>query len=101
MKLYLDPGHGGSDPGATGNGLKEKDIALDIALRIRNIILNEYENVQVRMSRSSDKTVSLSQRTNDANNWNADFFLSIHCNAANGSARGYEDFIYTNSRLYS
>ena len=36
MKLYLDPGHGGSDPGARGNGINEKDIVLDIALRIRN-----------------------------------------------------------------
>ncbi|WP_188455978.1 N-acetylmuramoyl-L-alanine amidase [Virgibacillus oceani] len=95
MKLYLDPGHGGSDPGAGGNGLKEKDITLDIALRIRSILTNDYENAVVRLSRTTDVYKSLSQRTNDANSWGADYFLSIHCNAFNGSARGYEDYIYS------
>ncbi|WP_176555702.1 N-acetylmuramoyl-L-alanine amidase [Virgibacillus ndiopensis] len=95
MKLYLDPGHGGSDPGAGGYGLQEKDITLDIALRIRNILTNDYENADVRMSRTSDVYKSLNQRTNDANAWGADYFLSIHCNAFNGSAQGYEDYIYS------
>ncbi|WP_404331949.1 N-acetylmuramoyl-L-alanine amidase [Mesobacillus maritimus] len=95
MKLYLDPGHGGSDPGAIGNGLREKDIALDIALKIRSILTNQYENVQVKMSRTGDTSKSLSQRTNEANSWDADFYLSIHCNAFNGSAKGYEDYIHT------
>lgn len=95
MKLYLDPGHGGSDSGASGNGLREKDITLDIALKIRSILNNDYENVDVRMSRTNDSTVSLSERTNDANNWGADYFLSIHCNAFNGSAQGYEDYIHS------
>ncbi|MGX4670960.1 N-acetylmuramoyl-L-alanine amidase [Cerasibacillus sp. JNUCC 74] len=95
MKLYLDPGHGGSDNGASGNGLYEKNITLDIATRIKNILTNEYSNVQVRMSRTTDTTVSLAQRTNDANSWGADYFLSIHCNAFNGSARGYEDYIHS------
>ncbi|OEH56154.1 N-acetylmuramoyl-L-alanine amidase [Oceanobacillus sp. E9] len=94
MKLYLDPGHGGSDPGATGNGLQEKTITLDIAIRIRDILLSNYHNVSVRMSRTADSTKSLAQRTNEANNWDADYFLSIHCNAFNGSAYGYEDFIH-------
>ncbi|WP_404332345.1 N-acetylmuramoyl-L-alanine amidase [Mesobacillus maritimus] len=95
MKLYLDPGHGGSDPGARGNSLNEKDINLDIALRIRSILINEYENVQVRMSRTSDINKSLNQRTTEANSWGADFYLSIHCNAFNGSAQGYEDYIHS------
>ncbi|WP_059103220.1 N-acetylmuramoyl-L-alanine amidase [Shouchella shacheensis] len=95
MKLYLDPGHGGRDPGATGNGLQEKNIALDIALRIRTILANDYNNVEVTMSRTTDRFVSLSARTNEANAWGADYFLSIHCNAFNGSARGYEDFIHS------
>ncbi|MFD2043603.1 N-acetylmuramoyl-L-alanine amidase [Ornithinibacillus salinisoli] len=94
MKLYLDPGHGGSDPGASGNGLREKDIVLDIALKMRSILLNDYENVEVRMSRTSDSTKSLQQRTNEANAWGADYYLSVHCNAFNGSARGYEDYIH-------
>lgn len=95
MKLYLDPGHGGSDNGAISNGLNEKDINLDIALQIRSILNNDYENIEVRMSRTNDSTVSLSQRTNEANNWGADYFLSIHCNAFNGTAQGYEDYIHS------
>ncbi|MBP1970789.1 N-acetylmuramoyl-L-alanine amidase [Virgibacillus natechei] len=95
FKLYLDPGHGGSDSGATGNGLQEKNIVLDIALRIRDILNNEYNNIEVNMSRTTDTYVSLDQRTNEANSWNADYFLSVHCNAFNGSAQGYEDYIYS------
>ncbi|WP_087972036.1 N-acetylmuramoyl-L-alanine amidase [Oceanobacillus rekensis] len=94
MKLYLDPGHGGSDPGARGNGINEKDIVLDIALRIRNTLLNDYKNVDVQMSRTSDSSKSLDQRTNEANSWGADYYLSIHCNAYNTSAQGYEDYIH-------
>jgi len=95
MKLYLDPGHGGSDPGALGNGLKEKDITLDIAKRIHSILVSNYKQVDVRMSRTKDITKSLWQRTNEANNWGADYFVSIHCNAFNGNANGYEDFVYS------
>jgi N-acetylmuramoyl-L-alanine amidase len=101
MKLYLDPGHGGSDPGAQGNGLREKDIALDIALKIRSILRNNYENVEIRMSRTSDISKSLAQRTNEANSWGADYYLSIHCNAYNGSAEGYEDFIHSSLSDFS
>ncbi|WP_332697745.1 N-acetylmuramoyl-L-alanine amidase family protein [Halalkalibacter lacteus] len=94
FKLYLDPGHGGSDSGAVGNGLQEKNITLDIALRIRDLLARDYEDVTVRMSRTTDTSRSLSARTNDANSWGADYFLSIHVNAFNGSAQGYEDFIH-------
>jgi len=75
VKIYLDPGHGGSDPGARGNGLVEKDLNLAIALQIRSMLLNEYEGATIRMSRTNDRTVSLSQRTSDANAWGADFFF--------------------------
>ncbi|HZG71422.1 MAG TPA: N-acetylmuramoyl-L-alanine amidase [Chondromyces sp.] len=95
MKLYLDPGHGGSDPGAHNNELLEKDVSLDIALRIHTVLLNEYEDVEIRLSRKDDSRKSLSQRTKEANSWGADYYLSIHCNAFNGSAQGYEDYIYS------
>jgi N-acetylmuramoyl-L-alanine amidase len=95
LKLYLDPGHGGTDPGAQGNGLREKDINLDIAKSIKDILEAGYENMNIKMSRTSDTTKSLSERTAEANSWGADFYLSIHCNAANGTARGYEDFIHS------
>lgn len=93
MKVYLDPGHGGADPGAIGNGIKEKDITLDITQRIRAHLTQH--DIEVRMSRTKDITKSLNQRTNEANTWGADYFISIHCNAFNGKARGYEDYIYT------
>ncbi|WP_067729472.1 N-acetylmuramoyl-L-alanine amidase [Oceanobacillus damuensis] len=94
MKLYLDPGHGGADPGASGNGLKEKDVVLDIALRIRSILTEKFERVSVKMSRSGDATKTLRKRKDEANYWGADFYLSIHCNAFNSKADGYEDFIH-------
>lgn len=92
-KIYLDPGHGGSDTGAVGQGLQEKNVTLAIALKIRNILNNRYQGHQIRMSRTSDRTVSLTARTNDANQWGADYFVSIHINAGGGS--GYEDFIHS------
>ncbi|OUB36144.1 N-acetylmuramoyl-L-alanine amidase [Bacillus cereus] len=95
FKLYVDPGHGGTDSGAIGNELQEKDLTLDIALRIRTLLLNNYENVDVKMSRETDVFVSLTERTNAANDWQADYFLSIHINSADSSsANGYEDYIY-------
>lgn len=96
VKIYLDPGHGGSDPGAQGHGLQEKNLTLAIATQIRNMLVNEYDGAVIRMSRSSDRTMSLVQRTNDANAWGADFYLSIHINAAGGT--GFESFIYPNLR---
>ncbi|MFE8696468.1 N-acetylmuramoyl-L-alanine amidase [Cytobacillus sp. FJAT-53684] len=89
VKIFIDPGHGGTDPGASGNGLQEKNVTLQISRNIRDI-LTEYEDVQVRMSREGDQTVSLSQRTNAANAWGADFLMSVHINAGGGT--GYEDY---------
>lgn len=91
VKLYLDVGHGGSDPGAVGNGLKEKDLTLQISKKINDLLKN-YEGITVKMSRSTDKTLSLKQRTDEANKWGADILLSIHINAGGGT--GFESFIY-------
>ncbi|EGK13430.1 N-acetylmuramoyl-L-alanine amidase [Desmospora sp. 8437] len=91
-KIFLDPGHGGSDAGAVGNGLQEKDVTLKIALETRRILLEEYEGVTVKMSREKDATVSLTQRTDAANAWNATFYLSIHINAGGGT--GFESYRY-------
>lgn len=91
VKIFIDPGHGGSDSGGNGNGLKEKDITLSISLKIRDFLQN-YENVQIKLSREKDETISLAQRTNLANAWGADFLLSVHINAGGGT--GYEDYIY-------
>lgn len=92
MKIYLDPGHGGSDPGAQANGLQEKNVTLELVKRMKEMLVKEYENFSVRTSRSDDQTMSLAGRTNDANRWGADFYLSIHINA--GGGEGFEDFIH-------
>lgn len=91
VKIFIDPAHGGHDPGATANGLREKDISLNIALKMKSL-LSGYEGVQVKLSRETDKFVSLSQRTKMANEWGADYFVSIHVNAGGGT--GFESFIY-------
>lgn len=92
VKIFIDPGHGGNDSGAVANGLKEKDLTLSIAKRIKRFLDYNYNGHTTRLSRTSDKTVSLSQRTNDANSWGAEYFLSVHINAGGGT--GYEDYIY-------
>jgi N-acetylmuramoyl-L-alanine amidase len=91
VKIFIDPGHGGSDPGATANGLQEKNVTLTIATHIHEMLLSEYENVSVQMSRTGDQTVSLNARTNAANNWGADYYLSIHINAGGGT--GFESYV--------
>lgn len=91
VKIFIDPGHGGTDPGAVGNGLQEKNLTLQIAKKMQQLLLT-YDNVQVRLSRETDKTVSLQQRTTMANNWNPDFLISVHINAGGGT--GFETFIY-------
>ncbi|MCM3179758.1 N-acetylmuramoyl-L-alanine amidase [Cytobacillus horneckiae] len=91
VKVYIDPGHGGTDPGAVGNSLFEKQLTLSITLKIK-AYLEEYEGVEVKMSRTGDQTRSLQQRTDEANAWGADVFVSPHINA--GGGEGYEDYIY-------
>ena len=91
MKIFIDPGHGGEDSGTVGNGLKEKDLTLKIANKIREL-LGRYKNVSTKMSRTGDTYPSLPARTNEANAWGADFFLSVHINA--GGGQGYEDYIF-------
>lgn len=86
VKIFIDPGHGGTDPGAVGNGLQEKNLTLQIATRVKNILLAEYNNVTILMSRTGDTFPTLQDRTNQANAWGADFFLSIHINAGGGQA---------------
>ncbi|MBY7144799.1 N-acetylmuramoyl-L-alanine amidase [Virgibacillus sp. NKC19-3] len=91
-RIFIDPGHGGSDTGASANGLQEKDITLDIALKTRDMLNEQYSGHTIQLSRTSDVTKSLDARTNEANNWGANFFVSIHINA--GEATGYESYIW-------
>ncbi len=91
-KVFIDPGHGGNDPGAVVNGIRECDINLLVAKRMKYHLLRH--NLQVMMSRETDTTVELNQRTNMANNWGADVLVSIHCNSATPAAYGIETYCY-------
>ncbi|MBU1922645.1 MAG: N-acetylmuramoyl-L-alanine amidase, partial [Candidatus Omnitrophica bacterium] len=79
-KVIIDAGHGGNDPGAIGkNGLREKDVNLDIAKRLSDLL--RAEGVYTALTRSSDKFIPLSTRVIIANKSGADLFISIHSNA--------------------
>lgn len=95
--LVLDPGHGGKDPGASGNSLLEKNLALDIAKRVQ-AVLGSYQ-VDVKLTRESDVDVSLAGRVALANNLKADYFLSIHVNAGGGT--GFESYAWTGASKQS
>jgi N-acetylmuramoyl-L-alanine amidase len=89
-KIVIDPGHGGSDPGAIGkSGLIEKDVVLDIAKRLKQAL--EKESIEVILTRDSDEFISLWKRAQIANSQNADLFISIHANASRSkSLQGFE-----------
>ena len=89
--IIIDPGHGGSDPGATFKNYQEKNFNLTIARMVRDHLISKYD-VSVALTRDSDKTIALKPRTDLANALKADFFLSIHNNAAGG--KGFESYIY-------
>ncbi len=97
-KVWIDAGHGGKDPGAIGNGLREKDIALTVSLGVKQRLEAEYEGVQVPLTRSTDVFYELKDRTAAANAAGADLLVSIHCNAG-GGAGGFETFRYTSASV--
>jgi N-acetylmuramoyl-L-alanine amidase len=90
-RIILDPGHGGHDPGAMYGRLREKDITLDVAHKLKSIL--EEEGYVVLMTRSHDKYVPLEERTAFANGNSADLFVSVHVNSSrNRRARGIETY---------
>lgn len=92
-KIFIDPGHGGNDSGAPGNGLYEKNVVLSMAKKVGNILISK--GFDVKFSRTTDQTVSLSDRAAQANAWDADLFVSIHCNSAtSSSANGTECYTH-------
>lgn len=93
--VVIDAGHGGTDPGAVGNGLQEKNICLNRAVRLRNYLESQYVGVRVRMTRETDIFVPIGTRARFSNGHGADVFISLHVNAAEAtSARGFETFIH-------
>lgn len=81
-KVYIGVGHGGSDPGAVANGIKEKDVNLDVALACYAFLVKH--GVSVKISRTKDTEVWLEKRVKEANSLGADLAVDIHHNAGGG-----------------
>ncbi|QDV04959.1 N-acetylmuramoyl-L-alanine amidase AmiA [Planctomycetes bacterium Poly30] len=103
VRVMIDPGHGGAAPGAAANGIVEKDINLTVALRLRELLELDTLDTSgggewdVRMTRETDVTVSLTERSTMANAWPADRFLSIHHNGfTDPAADGTITFSFAN-----
>lgn len=93
-RVVIDPGHGGRDPGAVGRISKEKDIVLDISLKLGGYINQYLPDVEVIYTRTGDEFVELHRRAEIANKSNADLFISIHANAnTNRNIRGTDTFV--------
>ena len=92
-RIVIDPGHGGFDTGTIGpTGLEEKNVVLDVALRLRKLIETQTDS-QVVMTRTTDKFIPLEERTAIANEKDADLFISIHANASRDHhVRGIETY---------
>ncbi len=91
--IVIDPGHGGRDTGAIGPaGLKEKDLALDVARRLAKMLRSRL-GARVILTRTTDRYLSLEARSQIANRARANLFLSIHCNGSDyASAKGIETY---------
>jgi N-acetylmuramoyl-L-alanine amidase len=98
-RIVIDAGHGGHDTGTIGpTGLMEKDLCLDVALRLGKIIQQKLPGADVVFTRSDDTFIPLEERTNIANQAKADLFISIHANSSQDrAARGIETY-YLNLR---
>lgn len=104
IKVYIDQGHNpsGFNTGAEGNGLYEQDLTYEIGRRLYNLFLSNPDEFTPRLSRPTPDTIrgtsnatSLIDRVNEANEWGADIFLSLHNNAAtNENASGNEALVY-------
>lgn len=97
VKSTIDAGHGGIDPGATGLGYKEKDLALAMTLDVGKIL--EVHGMNTNYTRKDDRTLSLEDRVRISNEFNSDSFVSIHLNSFTDSkAHGLETFYNTGSK---
>ncbi len=96
--IIIDPGHGGTDCGATRNGIFEKDITLDISKRVVKLL--KKKDYVVEMTRTSDQTVSLQDRVEISETFNPDIYVSIHVNSSNSEApHGIETHYYKDNSL--
>ena len=104
-RIFLDAGHNdsGFDTGAVGNGLREQDITFEVASILGDILKNDFE---IKLSRptketnlGTNNTTAVNARWQMANEWHADYFVSIHCNASNGQATGAETLYFKNEAI--
>lgn len=99
--VVIDPGHGGSHLGAVGKkGTIEKNITLDISLKLRDR-LYEHDEIITILTRDFDKTLSVSDRKRLSNFWNPDLFLSIHMNSSRNTKVNQTEIYYYNQQSYS
>jgi N-acetylmuramoyl-L-alanine amidase len=93
-KVVIDAGHGGQDPGALGKKSKEKDIVLQIALKLGKLISENCDDVEVVYTRNTDVFIPLDQRAEIANKHHANLFISIHANSnPKNTADGTETYV--------
>lgn len=96
MKICIDPGHGGSDPGAVGpTDLQEDDVNLAVSDYLSKIM--EDLGVSTKLTRTTNTSISLDDRCSVANTWQANYFVSIHCNSNGSSAVGIETLYKTSN----
>lgn len=91
--VVIDPGHGGHDSGCLGSSAKEKNIALEISLKLGRLIEQTYPDVKVIFTRKTDVFIPLHERALIANRNHADLFLCIHLNSGNKAAYGAETYV--------
>lgn len=95
--VVIDAGHGGKDPGAVSGGRLEKDLVLDLALAVRDRLVEEG-GIRVALTREDDTFLVLQERPEIARRMNADLFISLHADSAADPSRAYGASIYTLSR---
>lgn len=98
--VIIDVGHGGHDMGNTVSGITEKEIVLSIANKIKQ--LNISEDLEIILTRSTDEFISLEDRTNFINSFDADLMISLHSNAHQNSTKGgHEIFISNENKMFT
>ncbi len=95
QKVVIDPGHGGKDPGCSGKGTREKEIALSLSLQLGRTLQAYFPGIQFIFTRQTDVFVPLNQRAKIANDHKADLFISIHCNnfPKSSNPKGSETYV--------
>jgi N-acetylmuramoyl-L-alanine amidase len=101
--VIIDAGHGGKDPGTTGlSGIYEKEIVLNIALKVKEMLTENYDDLNIVLTRSTDEFVEVKQRGVIANESKGDLFVSIHCNAKKteeNDKSGFEIYLLDLARI--